>query len=177
MIKNIILILLLLQSFNSAAKSNLTTAGDITQIAIPLTGFSMALYKDDEQGKKQFIKSFIVNLGLVYSLKYAVNNTQWGERPNGGDHSFPSGHSASAFQGAFFIQKRYGHEYGVPAIALAGFTGYTRVRGDYHHWRDVIGGAAIAFGVNYFFVTNYKEQPLVATINKNEYMLSSKVNF
>ena len=44
----------------------------------------------------------------------------------------------SAFGGAFFLQKRYGIMYGAPAIALAAFTGYTRTKGDYHHWRDVI---------------------------------------
>jgi membrane-associated phospholipid phosphatase len=175
--KALIIALLILQTSNALAKSNLTAAGDITQIALPLSAFGMATYRGDEEGQKEFAKSFVVNLGLTYALKYGLRNTDLDKRPNGGKHSFPSGHSAAAFQGAFFIQKRYGSEYGVPAIALAGFTGYTRVRGDYHHWRDVVGGAALAYGVNHFLVTKYEDQSVSASIDKDKVVLATKIDF
>jgi membrane-associated phospholipid phosphatase len=138
-----------------AERSNLIVAGDITQIAVPVAAFGVALYKGDKEGQKEFAKSFIVNTAMVYALKFAFKNSDWGRRPNGGKYSFPSGHTAAAFSGAFFLQTRYGTEYGAPAMAAAAFTGYTRVKGKYHHWRDVVGGAAIAFGANYFFVNKY----------------------
>lgn len=140
-----------------AGRSSLTVAGDITQLAVPLGAMGIAVYKGDKEGQKEFAKSFLTNMAVVYALKYALKDSDWGERPNGGKYSFPSGHSASAFGGAFFLQTRYGKEYGIPSIALAGFTGYTRVKGEYHHWRDVIGGAVIAFGANYLFVNKYGE--------------------
>ena len=146
-----------------AGRSSLTVAGDITQLAVPLGAMGIAFYKGDKEGQKEFAKSFLTNMAVVYALKYALKDSDWGERPNGGKYSFPSGHSASAFGGAFFLQTRYGKEYGIPAMALAGFTGYTRVKGDYHHWRDVIGGAVIAFGANYFFVNKYGENTAKVT--------------
>lgn len=148
-----------------AKRSSLSVAGDITQIVVPASAFGIALYKGDKEGQKEFAKSFIVNTGLMFALKYAFKDTEWGKRPNGGKYSFPSGHSAAAFSGAFFLQKRYGLEYGAPALALAGFTGYTRVKGNYHNWRDVIGGAALAFGVNHFFVSKYNKEDVNVTTN------------
>jgi membrane-associated phospholipid phosphatase len=161
---NLVVGLAILPATNAMAqRSSLTVAGDITQIAVPVTALGIALYKGDKEGQKEFAKSFIVNTALVYGMKYAFKDTDWGKRPNGSKYSFPSGHSAAAFSGAFFLQTRYGWEYGAPAIALAGFTGYTRVKGKYHYWRDVIGGAAIAFGANYFFVDKYKDSVNVST--------------
>lgn len=160
---------MLLHTNIASARSNLTIAGDITQIAVPLTALGMATYKGDTEGQKEFAKSFLTNIAVVYALKYATKNTEWGERPNGGKYSFPSGHSAAAFSGAFFLNTRYGKEYGIPAMALAGFTGYTRVKGKYHHWRDVIGGAAVAFGANYFFVTKFGDEStkVSTSVSKN----------
>jgi membrane-associated phospholipid phosphatase len=161
-----------------AARSDLSVAGDITQILVPLAALGVATYKGDHEGQKEFAKSFITNLAVVYAFKFAFKDTDLGKRPNGGKYSFPSGHSASAFSGAFFLQKRYGFEYGAPALAAAAFTGYTRVKGKYHHVRDVIGGAAIAFGANYFFVTKYNNETvkLSTDLNKDSAILNLKMN-
>ncbi|MGB4191531.1 MAG: phosphatase PAP2 family protein [Rickettsiales bacterium] len=159
------------------AKSSLTTAGDILQIAIPVTALGVSYLKDDTEGEKQFIKSFVVTTGLTHALKFALKDTQLDKRPNGGHYSFPSGHSASAFQGAFFLQQRYGIEYGAPAIALAGLTGYSRVKGDYHHWRDVIGGTILAYAVNYFMVSKYEVKNMIVHFDKETAMLDFKYQF
>ncbi|MEK6734365.1 MAG: phosphatase PAP2 family protein [Pseudomonadota bacterium] len=144
-----------------AKRSNLTVAGDITQILVPAAGLGVATYYEDREGQKEFIKSFVVNTGLLFALKYSMKDTKWGKRPNGGRESFPSGHSAAAFHGAFFMQNRYGSKFGIPGMALASFTGYTRIEGDYHHLRDVLGGAALAFGVTYFMVDKYNNADTV----------------
>jgi hypothetical protein len=178
MIKRIFIVsLILIQASNAFAKSNLTTAGDMTQIALPLTGFGVAVYKKDKEGQKQFLKDFLTNIALTHALKFAFRHTDWNERPNGGNYSFPSGHTAIAFQGALFLQTRYGASYGAVPIALAGFTGYTRVRGNYHHWRDVIGGAVLAYGVNQFFVTKYESTKVNVNVGKDVAMLDFKMNF
>ena len=73
-----------------------------------------------------------------------------------GRWSFPSGHTASAFIGAGFLQRRYGWKYGVPAYLAAGFVGASRVITKWHWIGDVIIGAGIGIGVNYLFTTPYQ---------------------
>jgi len=53
--------------------------------------------------------------------------------------SFPSGHASAAFQGASFIQRRYGWKHGKYAYLLAAFVGYSRIEGlnDRHDTWDV----------------------------------------
>lgn len=131
-------------SFPSLA-SPLTTYGDIAQIGIPLTGAAVAIFKEDYQGFWQLTEGAVYTAAATHALKYTLNHT----RPNGGNYSFPSGHTSAAFQGASFLQMRYGYQWGVPAYALSALVGYSRVRSDSHHWRDVVAGAALASGIQY----------------------------
>jgi hypothetical protein len=101
----------------------------------------VSLMKGDSEGTKQWAEGALWTSVATHTLKFAVDE----ERPNGNDNnSFPSGHTSAAFQGAAFLQMRYGWEYGVPAYAAASFVGYSRVHGEYHYWRDVAAGAALA---------------------------------
>lgn len=167
----------LLQANIVLAKSTLTTTGDVLQIALPVAAFGTAFLKDDIEGEKEFAKSFLVNVAITNGLKLALKGTDLDKRPNGGHYSFPSGHSSAAFGGAFFLQKRYGTEYGAPAIALAAVTGYSRIKSKHHHWRDVIGGVVIALGTNYFMVNEYVPKDLAVAIDKDSVMLDMKLSF
>src|SRR5262249_36325565 len=80
-------------------------------------------------------------------LKGAVNE----RRPNGGAHSFPSGHTSFAFTGAEFIRKEYGWGWGAPAYLAAGFVGWSRVEAQAHHTHDVLAGAVIGVLANHDF--------------------------
>ncbi|MGH8252905.1 MAG: phosphatase PAP2 family protein [Steroidobacteraceae bacterium] len=82
---------------------------------------------------------------VTQTLKYAFNET----RPDGGSHSFPSGHTALAFTGAEFIRKEYGWRWGLPAYAVATYVGWSRVESREHYSRDVLAGAAIGILVNH----------------------------
>lgn len=109
------------------------TAGDILQYVIPATAGGLTLGYKDYRGTLQFGESFAVTEGVTYGLKYTVDET----RPNGGSHSFPSGHTSVSFCGAEFIRKRYGWELGVPAYAAASFVAYSRVEANEHYPHDV----------------------------------------
>jgi len=150
----IITILLLISTTAArAGKSNIETGGDVLQILIPLTGYATTFYLDDQEGRNQFYKSFLTTVLITQGLKLTINE----QRPNGsGNDSFPSGHTSAAFQGAAFIQKRYGWPYGIPAYAAATFVGYSRVQSNQHHIKDVIAGAAIGTLSSYYFTTEYK---------------------
>ncbi|MFA9459527.1 phosphatase PAP2 family protein [Thiohalorhabdus sp. Cl-TMA] len=84
----------------------------------------------------------------MHTLKYAIDE----KRPDSeARNSFPSGHTAAAFSGASFIQRRYGWTLGAPAYALATFVGYSRVHAGAHYVHDTLAGAAIAVGFTYLF--------------------------
>lgn len=135
------------------ARDDIELAGDIIQIILPVTAGGMALYKDDQKGAIQFSKAFLTTLGATYALKYSIN----AERPNGGSHSFPSGHTSAAFSGASFLQKRYGWEYGIPAYVAASFVGWSRIESDNHFIQDVLAGAAIGVISTYIFTDAYQK--------------------
>src|SRR5260221_10090480 len=86
------------------ASDAIASAGDILQIALPITAAGLTLAYRDGKGALQFAESASVTLGVTYALKYAVNET----RPDGGHQSFPSAHTSISFSSAEFMRKRYG---------------------------------------------------------------------
>ena len=143
----LILQFLLLTSSQGLAGDGIEQAGDTLTVALAASSLGMAAHRHDGEGAVQFAKSSALSLGATLALKYTVNE----ERPNGKEHSFPSGHTSLSFASAEFLRKRYGWEYGLPAYAAASFVGYSRVESDNHYWHDVIAGAAIGFASSYFF--------------------------
>lgn len=88
------------------------------------------------------IKGQIFNLGTVYLLKKAVNNT----RPDGTQFSFPSGHTANVFAGATMLSMEYGEEYKwVPYVSysVASGVGVMRMLNNKHYISDVLFGAGL----------------------------------
>jgi hypothetical protein len=81
----------------------------------------------------------------VYVTKTLVARPRPGSTPTTGNgtHSFPSGHSSSAFGSATLIQRNTGWLAGAPAYGLAAFTAFERVEAGRHFPSDVFAGAAI----------------------------------
>jgi len=121
--------------------------GDIGSILLPAGAVAGALLAKDNRGLGQFAGAYASTMTVVYVLKPTIDRT----RPDGGHHSFPSGHTASAFAGAAFIQRRYGWRVGGPAYALASFVGVSRVEAKRHHPSDVVAGAVIGIAANLVF--------------------------
>ena len=97
-----------------------------------------------------------MSLVITHSLKRIINK----ERPNGGDYSFPSGHTSAAFTGAAFIERKYGFKYGIPSYLLASYVGWTRIQANKHDKWDVLGGAIIGIGSAYIFTKPFKNTEL-----------------
>jgi membrane-associated phospholipid phosphatase len=131
-------------------------AADVVTALLPLTAYGIAHFRDDGEGEFQLLRSVGVSLVLTTVLRGAFNETRWGERPNGHEYGFPSGHVAFATSSAAFLQDRYGWKYGVPAYALVGYIAWVRVDTDHHRWRDVIAGAALSYGVSRLFVVDQR---------------------
>jgi len=151
----------------SIAASNTEITGDLLQVLIPSIAYGTTLYLSDNDGETQMYQSFFTTVGITQALKYGINR----QRPNGGDHSFPSGHTSAAFQGASFIHARYGWKYAIPAYMGASFVGYSRVYADKHYTSDVLAGAAIGAISSFYFATPYKGLNISPTANIGQYGL------
>lgn len=85
-----------------------------------------------------------LNAGMVQGLKRVADI----ERPDGGPHSFPSGHTANAFLGAHVAYKEFKDSSPVMAYsgyAIATFVAGARIYQNRHWLTDVIAGAG--FGI------------------------------
>ncbi len=152
-------------------------AGDVFQFAPALFGAGLAWHRNDMEGEKQLAYTVASTFAATHAIKYAFNNTAWGERPNGSDYSFPSGHTSMACSGAAFLQERYGWHYGLPGYLVAGFIGYTRVDEDMHHWRDVAAGCALAYGMGRLFTSRWHDPNLVITPTAGDGFLGLRLSY
>ena len=132
---------------------------------LPATAFaSTFIWKDQQKASMQFIKTICTSFIITHTTKRLINK----QRPNGGDYSFPSGHTSAAFTGAAFIERRYGLKVGVPTYLLASYVGWTRIASNYHDKWDVLGGAIIGIGSAYLFTKPLKNTDLeLGYLNKN----------
>jgi len=139
--------------------------GDYTQFAPAATSLAMMLIKKDDDGFWQFTKSMGTNLTITWTLKYLIDKRRPEGRVDG--HAFPSGHTSFAFQGASFLQRRYGWSYGIPAYAIAGFVAYSRLEGinTRHDGWDVLAGIIVGVGSTYLFTTPYQREHFELAFN------------
>ena len=81
----------------------------------------------------------IVNGVITQTIKAASHRT----RPDGGSHSFPSGHTSATFATASVIQQHYGWKAGAPLYALGAYVSVSRMVDNKHWASDVVLGTAI----------------------------------
>lgn len=127
-------------NFQTSADDFLQYSPTLIQIGARLLGAN-AVHKTKDQ-----LGLFLLGTGIyaisTQGLKRIVNET----RPNGIEHSFPSGHTATAFFGATVLAKELGKDYpwlAVTGYTLAAGTGYLRLANHEHWLSDVLVGAGI----------------------------------
>ncbi len=139
----------------SSQRKAVRTSGDVAAVLLPAAGLTGILICKDWQGLKQGALAGITTLGVTTALKYIVDK----ERPDKSNHrSFPSMHTSVAFTAATFIGQRYGWKWGLPACALVGYVGWTRVYGKKHDWWDVAAGAAIGIGSTFIYTRPFAQK-------------------
>lgn len=136
------------ENFQDWAQENFPYSGHIDDYIQYAPGVAVyALNAFGVKGKNNFgnrtailAKSLLLNELIVSSLKVGVNE----ERPNGGEHSFPSGHTSTAFALAQFMHHEFGDKsiwYSIGAYSCATTVGIMRVAKNAHWISDVVAGA------------------------------------
>lgn len=160
-------------------ETTLEQFGDYAQFAPTAFALATTLIKKDKEGFWQLAKSASANLTVTWVLKYAIDKPRPEGRTDG--HAFPSGHTSFAFQGASFLQRRYGWKYGAPAYAIATIVGHSRIEGinDRHDGWDVLAGALVGIGSTYLFTTPYAQEHFKLTFSSNDegQMIGFQYNF
>lgn len=156
---------LLVPGVARAGQDTIERTGDVLEIVIPALAFGTTLGLRDKEGRNQFAESFLLNELVTNSLKVGINRT----RPDGGQYSFPSGHTSTSFQGASFFQRRYGWKIGILPYLGAAFVGYSRVEASKHYPSDVFAGAAIGILSTYVFTVPYTQIHIMPAMDKDSY--------
>ena len=136
-------------------KRKFTHIDDYTQYLPALAVFTLdaAGLKGKTKPQQQLLLYALGNVTatvIVQPMKRIIGR----ERPNKSDfHSFPSGHTSTAFVAAEFLHQEFGHY--SPWISIAGYataatTGYLRMYNNEHWLGDVLAGAAIGMASTKF---------------------------
>ncbi|HID23847.1 MAG TPA: phosphatase PAP2 family protein, partial [Planctomycetaceae bacterium] len=109
-------------------------------------GYSVAAQNDELHDLMlTMINAYAITTTTTVLIKAAVNT----ERPtpdwNGGQFGFPSYHTSSSFSFAAVLDEYYGPKVGLPAYALAGLIGWSRIDERDHDLSDVFFGAVLGY--------------------------------
>lgn len=138
-----------------STQSGVRISGDVLAVGIPAAALVTTLVERDYQGLKQLAFSGASALAVTYALKFSVHK----KRPDGSNfYSFPSGHSAVAFTGATFLQRRYGWKFGLPAYVLSTYVAWSRVYARKHDVWDVVAGAAVGTAASLIFTRPFADK-------------------
>ena len=84
-------------------------------------------------------EALFLSMAITWVGKVAFRRT----RPNGGNFSFPSGHTTAAFSSAAVLTVFYGWKGAIPGYALAALVTLNRLDSHSHFLTDVVMGAVI----------------------------------
>ncbi len=137
---------------SAQAGDGFTKAGDYLQVALPVAALVCAARKHEFA---PVAWRFVGQEAVVQASKYALGNATINQRPNGGTHGFPSGHTAAAFYGASYLSRRCMNTKGGKYLAfgLAALVGASRIDGDNHTVGQVVAGALVGVAFDQVKVT------------------------
>jgi membrane-associated phospholipid phosphatase len=139
--------------FAKKIQTKIVAAGQVTPVddylqygpAAIYVGLNILEYKNKEEAFDQ-AGVFILGTGIYVAATQGLKAVITEARPDGTEHTFPSGHTATAFFGATVLAHEYRDthpEYVIAGYALATATGALRIANNKHWATDVFLGSAI----------------------------------
>jgi membrane-associated phospholipid phosphatase len=129
-------------SMDEVFKPGATIGGARAQMAGAITTFVVGKVSGKPRVASlgaDFVRAQIMAQALTAGIKLTARR----HRPDGGEYSFPSGHTSVTFATATVVQRHFGWKAGVPAYALASYVATSRVHVKRHFTSDVAFGAAL----------------------------------
>ncbi len=118
------------------------------QVPVLLAIHASSLINDDEELhdlSTTVLSAYAINGLSTVAIKGIANTDRPTDRWNNGEYGFPSFHTSSSMTIAAVLDEYYGPSAGVPAYALAGLIGWSRIDQRDHDLSDVVFGAAMGY--------------------------------
>jgi len=118
------------------------------QVPVLLAIHASSLMNDDEELhdlSTTMLSAYAINGLSTVAIKGIANTDRPTDRWNNGEYGFPSFHASSSTAIAAVLDEYYGPSAGVPAYALAGLIGWSRIDQRDHDLSDVVFGAAMGY--------------------------------
>lgn len=119
-----------------------TIGGARAQIAGALATYAVGRVTGHRQVAgvgSDLIRAQVLAQAMTAGIKLSARR----HRPDGGEFSFPSGHTSVTFATATVVQRHFGWKAGIPAYALASYVAASRVQVKRHFFSDVAFGATV----------------------------------
>jgi membrane-associated phospholipid phosphatase len=120
------------------------------QVPALLMGYTWSLWRQDAELHEflcSTISSYTLNSIATVSLKGLTDTSRPSNDFEDGRYGFPSFHASSTFAIAANIETWYGWQAGLPAYALAGLVGWSRIDQREHDLSDVVFGSVLGYTI------------------------------
>ncbi|MCA9041444.1 MAG: phosphatase PAP2 family protein [Planctomycetaceae bacterium] len=131
------------------------------QIPVMLGIYGWSVYHQDEELHEfstALISAYTVSSITTLTIKAIANTDRPSDDWNNGQYGFPSYHTSSSFAMAAVVEEYYGWKAGVPAYALAGLIGWSRLDERDHDLSDVFFGAALGCVIGKTIAAHHLDQ-------------------
>ncbi|MCO8145740.1 phosphatase PAP2 family protein [Rhodovulum tesquicola] len=121
--------------------------GDRLQVVLPLAGLACAIAQGDGV---RYTGRYLLLESAIKGPKFGLGDAPINQRPSGGGHGFPSGHTAAASFGATaLVMGCLRDSPGAQALAVlsAGFVGGSRIDAGKHTIWQTLAGAVLGYAV------------------------------
>ena len=130
--------------------------GDNLQIALPLLAWGCEAMNGNGP---EYLLRYVVMWTALHGTKQALGEAPINQRPNGGIHGFPSGHTSTAVFGASsLVQSCVVNQPIVKGVILtaAAFVGTSRIESNWHDIWQVFAGVGLGWVSDRAFRKNVK---------------------